>query len=89
MDNDDGRERMYGKHYGPYGTACVYTGQFDAGVCWKCEIRKLKEKVGSQQAKIDELMWEYCPSEMTPEQIAEYERHQVLADVPLPRITDG
>lgn len=29
-----------------------------------------------KQAKIDALMLEYCPDEMTPEQIAEWERHQ-------------
>ncbi len=28
------------------------------------------------QARIDALMLEYCPDEMTPEQIAEWERHQ-------------
>ena len=28
------------------------------------------------QARIDRLMLEYCPDEMTPEQIAEWERHQ-------------
>jgi hypothetical protein len=28
------------------------------------------------QAKIDALMLEYCPDEMTPEQIDEWERHQ-------------
>ncbi len=27
-------------------------------------------------ARIDELMLEYCPEEMTNEQIAEYEKHQ-------------
>lgn len=29
------------------------------------------------QARIDALMLEHCPDEMTPEQIAEWERHQV------------
>lgn len=32
-----------------------------------------------QQARIDALMLEYCPDEMTPEQIAEWERHQRAA----------
>lgn len=32
---------------------------------------------GSLQARIDALMLEHCPDEMTPEQIAEWERHQV------------
>ena len=33
-----------------------------------------------QQAKIDELMLEYCPDEMTPEQLKEYEAHQKPLD---------
>ena len=32
--------------------------------------------IASLQAKIDEMMLEYCPEEMTPEQLAEYEKHQ-------------
>ena len=28
------------------------------------------------QAKVDALMLEYCPDEMTPEQLAEWEKHQ-------------
>lgn len=30
------------EHYGPYGTACSSTGQFDAGECWKCQIKRLR-----------------------------------------------
>lgn len=33
-----------------------------------------------QQAKIDELMLEYCPDEMTVEQMQEYERSQKPLD---------
>jgi hypothetical protein len=33
-------------------------------------------EIAALQAKIDALMLEYCPSEMTPEQMAEWERHQ-------------
>lgn len=29
------------------------------------------------QAKIDALMLEHCPDEMTPEQIAEWAKHQL------------
>lgn len=32
--------------------------------------------VNAQQARIDELMCEYCPDEMTEDQIAEWEKHQ-------------
>lgn len=31
---------------------------------------------GSQQAEIDRLMLEFCPDEMTPEQVAEWAAHQ-------------
>lgn len=31
-----------GEHYGLYGPVCINTGQFDAGVCWKCQIKALK-----------------------------------------------
>lgn len=34
-----------------------------------------------QQARIDELMFEWCPKEMTPEQIQEYEKHVKVSDV--------
>ena len=34
--------------------------------------RQLERKNAVLQAKIDELMLEYCPDEMTPEQIAEW-----------------
>ena len=40
---EDSLERS-GEHYGPYGTACAATGQLDAGFCWKCQIKKLKEE---------------------------------------------
>ena len=33
----------------------------------------------AKQARIDELMLEYCPDEMTPEQIENWKRHQVPA----------
>ena len=32
------------------------------------------------QAKIDQLMLEYCPDEMTQEQLAEWARHQKPLD---------
>lgn len=34
-------------------------------------------RIGHLQAKIDMLMLEYCPDEMTPEQLKEWESHQV------------
>ena len=35
--------------------------------------------VATLQARIDELMLEYCPDEMTPEQLDEWARHQIPA----------
>lgn len=40
------------------------------------EIESLRSQVEAKQAEIDSLMFEYCPDDMTPEQIAEYEKHQ-------------
>ena len=45
--------------------------------------------VSSMQAKIDELMLEFCPGEMTDEQLAEWERHQVPVDEPRYTITEA
>lgn len=44
--------------------------------CCKDEIESLRQQLSAAQAKIDELMLEYCPEEMTNEQLAEYEKHQ-------------
>jgi hypothetical protein len=38
--------------------------------------------VGAKQAKIDLLMLEHCPDEMTKEQVAEWASHQVPAEWP-------
>jgi len=34
-------------------------------------------KLAAQQAQIDQLMLEHCPSEMTAEQLANWKKHQV------------
>ena len=39
-------------------------------------IRDLRSAVARVQARIGALMLEYCPDEMTPEQVAEWARHQ-------------
>jgi hypothetical protein len=44
-----------------------------------CFARRSIEKVDALQAKIDELMLEYCPEEMTVEQKAEWANHQKSA----------
>jgi hypothetical protein len=38
--------------------------------------KELRKDAASKQAKIDALMLEYCPDEMTPEQLGEWEKHQ-------------
>ncbi len=40
-------------------------------------ITVLADQVHHLRWRIDELMFEYCPDEMEPEQIKEYEKHQV------------
>lgn len=39
-------------------------------------VAALEREVAAKQARIDALMLEYCPDEMTPEQVAEWSRHQ-------------
>jgi hypothetical protein len=43
------------------------------------ENRRLRRKIDSQQAKIDALMLEYCPDEMTKDQIDNWAEAQQLA----------
>ena len=40
------------------------------------QISKQGRRINHLQAKIDQLMLEYCPEEMTEEQIAEWGKHQ-------------
>lgn len=68
----------------------VYPGPPQSGfacvICPKCrgttmpravlEIRRLEAEVARKQAKIDALMLEHCPDDMTPEQTAECARSQ-------------
>lgn len=39
--------------------------------------RQAADKIEELQARIDELMLEYCPEEMTAEQLEEWAKHQV------------
>lgn len=43
---------------------------------WHREAEHLKKEVARKQAHIDRLMLEYCPEEMTTEQIEEWRKHQ-------------
>ena len=44
-------------------------------------IKRMEKKIASQQAKIDSLMLEYCPDEMTEEQVKNWEDSQVNSDI--------
>lgn len=46
-------DRMYGDHYGPYGSVCANTGQLDAGTCWKCQIKALKADVEFLETQLE------------------------------------
>ena len=43
------------------------------------KIAELQAQLDDKQFRIDNLMLEYCPDEMTDEQIKEWEKHQVPA----------
>lgn len=51
------------------------------------EYNQLKIELASKQAKIDELMLEFCPDQMTEAQKDNWAKHQVPAD-PQPSIKD-
>lgn len=42
--------------------------------------RVIEKEVATKQAKIDSLMLEYCPNEMTEKQIKNWEKHQKPAN---------
>lgn len=44
-------------------------------------LRQLVKEVDAKQAKIDALMLEYCPEEMTQEQIDNWASHQRVVKV--------
>lgn len=44
------------------------------------EILSLHAKLDGTKARIDALMLEYCPEDMTPEQLAEWGKHQRVAE---------
>ena len=50
--------------------------------CYCASCEELAREVESKQAKIDALMLEYCPEEMTPEQMEEWAAHQAVYEDP-------
>lgn len=51
------------------------------------EIDHLKQELAYKQSVIDALMLEYCPDEMTPEQLEEWSKHQIASDYPIDYIS--
>jgi len=49
----------------------------------EADVVALKKQLGAKQARIDELMIEHCPNEVTDEQWAEWCSHQHPAPHPL------
>ena len=43
---------------------------------WRLVAEKAERELAEARAKIDALMLEYCPDEMTPGQVDEWARHQ-------------
>lgn len=69
-----------------------YSWVFGAGTGMYLAVKAiidLKKEIESKQAKIDALMLEYCPDEMTPEQMKEWESRQKLAEVLGEQCLDG
>lgn len=52
----------------------------------RADIAELSAELAHKQAKIDALMLEFCPGEMTDEQIAEWMKHQVVSDPKAPEV---
>jgi len=48
-------DREGAEHYGPYGTNCMNTGQFDAGECWLCYAKRKKQEVEILTAQVKAL----------------------------------
>ena len=57
----------------------VYLLVISCRLCYWVRDREMKtkdEKIAELQFKIDSLMLEYCPNDMTKEQIKNWEKHQ-------------
>lgn len=63
----------------PCGTFATKEDLIFENLRLRVELAECKRDAASKQAKIDELMLEFCPDEMTDEQITEWAKHQVPA----------
>lgn len=89
QDCRENAEKSWRKHKAPmaayWKAASVYVGHIARALRMKdgCrhdhddEVSRLRREVASKQAQIDSLMLEYCPDEMTDEQMGNWERHQI------------
>ena len=82
--SDDKREFLY-----PEGEWVLYKDaehELDLykaiNIALDIDNKEKTNKIASLQAKIDALMLEYCPEDMTKEQMAEYELHQEIVNNP-------
>lgn len=57
------------------GTIDIEEEQYGKWVKWE----EAKQVIDALEAKIDALMLEHCPDEMTPEQVENWEKHQRLS----------
>jgi hypothetical protein len=62
---------------GPYGGCCGTMEPDAVGEYVRyADYAALLDELARRQAKIDALMLEFCPGEMTPEQVENWTRHQ-------------
>lgn len=59
--------KVYGATYRPDGLLFLYVKL----------VKELEKESEARQCKIDSLMLEYCPNDMTEEQIKNWEKHQI------------
>lgn len=70
------------------GLKTIYNAKFDRLFDDFCDslatefnkCRELKEQLGAKQAEIDRLMLEFCPQEMTEQQLETWKRNQMPID---------
>lgn len=53
------------------------------------ELATMKQRAELAEAKVDRLMLEYCPDEMTEAQIEGWAKHQVPVDAKTEALIDG
>ncbi len=58
------------------GCPVLQTANADGVARLRQRIAELEAANHAKQARIDELMWEYCPGDMTVEQVEEWGRNQ-------------